>query len=599
MARKLLKTGGKRKIAAKRSTDTPKRVVLVGTYAARQLEKWPGYYNYPLYGKDKIDVEAVKGVNELWLFSGAKQPRYFAAECLGVKTREELKGYGYKPSGKGHGSGKYLLFKIEKLYAPSRDFAESVTIRTKDFAGQSATQKQLKAYLESPDRKDPLLAKMLPKIVTELPRERLRVCEAAVQLDFFKQLGVRENRLNLVVCNPAEGVKYSMIDLFAGAGGLSEGLEEAGFHGVFASEIVAQYADTYRRNHPGTTVMTQDIRKLDAEDIRKQLGMRKGQLSLIAGGPPCQGFSINAPIRSTLDQRNHLFKEYLRFVDAFQPRAVLIENVPGLVSFENGDTLHAILNALGELGYGTDVRILGAAYYGVPQMRWRTVILGLRGKELPRNAFPEPVCHAPIRPNFTATFDGHSLLKVPAADIPGNFVCVKEAIGDLPPVKAGQRGEECREYPCDPQCDFQRAVRRGSTGIYNHEAPHLSPINLQRLKYIKPGGNWTDIPHDLLPKGMKLARKSDHTKRYGRLSPDGLASTILTKCDPHWGAYFHYEQDRSLTVREAARCQSFPDHYIFYGSQQEQFAQVGNAVPPMLAKAVGVALKAVLDEEEK
>ena len=187
MAQELLrKAGVKRKVAPKKAVgDAPKRIVLVGTYAARQLEKWPGYYNYPLYGKDRIDVETVKCVNELWLFSGAKLPRYFAAECLGVKTREELKEFGYKPSGKGHGSGKYLLFKIKKLYAPSRDFAESVTIRTKDFAGQGATQKQLKAYLESPDRKDPLLAKMLPKIVTELPRERLRVCEAAVQLDLL------------------------------------------------------------------------------------------------------------------------------------------------------------------------------------------------------------------------------------------------------------------------------------------------------------------------------------------------------------------------------------------------------------------------------
>ena len=181
---KLLKSK-KRKVAPKETAAEEKKFVLVGTYAARQLEKWPGYYNYPLYGKDKIDVEAVKKVNELWLFSGAKEGRYFAAECLGEKTREELKEFGYKPSGKGHGSGKYLLFKVEKLYAPSRDFAESVTIRTKDFAGQGATQKQLKQYLESPDRKDPLLAKMLPKIVTELPRERLRVCEAAVQLDFL------------------------------------------------------------------------------------------------------------------------------------------------------------------------------------------------------------------------------------------------------------------------------------------------------------------------------------------------------------------------------------------------------------------------------
>ena len=185
MASKTLKRVARKVAAKKTEAAEEKRIVLVGTYAARQLEKWPGYYNYPLYGKDRIDVEHVKGVNELWLFSGAKEPRYFAAECLGVKTREELKEFGYKPSGKGHGSGKYLLFKIKKLYAPSRDFAESVTIRTKDFAGQGATQKQLKEYLESPDRKDPLLAKMLPKIVTELPRERLRVCEAAVQLELL------------------------------------------------------------------------------------------------------------------------------------------------------------------------------------------------------------------------------------------------------------------------------------------------------------------------------------------------------------------------------------------------------------------------------
>lgn len=117
------------------------------------------------------------------------------------------------------------------------------------------------------------------------------------------------------------------------------------------------------------------------------------------------------------------------------------------------------------------------------------------------------------------------------------------------------------------------------------------------MKYIKPGGNWTDIPNDLLPKGMQKARKSDHTMRYGRVRPDGLASTILTKCDPHWGAYFHYSQDRSFTVREAARIQSFPDHYVFYGNTSEQFAQVGNAVPPLLAKAIGLSLINILKQE--
>lgn len=389
----------------------------------------------------------------------------------------------------------------------------------------------------------------------------------------------------------------TMIDLFAGAGGLSEGLSEAGFHSLFASEIVPVYAETYRKNHPSSDVLTADIRTVNAEDILHQLKMKKGQLDLLAGGPPCQGFSINAPIRSLLDERNHLFKEYLRFVDAFAPRAVLIENVPGLVSFEHGATLHAILDALSQLGYGTDVRILGAPYYGVPQMRWRTIIIGLRGKQLPANAFPEPTYHAPIKPNFATTFNGQLLVKFPALEASTHFTTVEEAIGDLPPLLAGEKGEPVKSYSCEPTCDYQRKARIGSSGVYNHEAPRLSKINMERLKYIQPGGNWTDIPHELLPKGMQRANKGDHTKRYGRVTPDGLASTILTKCDPHWGAYFHYNQDRTFTVREAARIQSFPDHYIFTGTQAEQYAQVGNAVPPMLANAVGLAIKSVLEEE--
>jgi len=388
----------------------------------------------------------------------------------------------------------------------------------------------------------------------------------------------------------------TFIDLFAGAGGLSEGLTEAGFHSLFSNEIVSEYSQTYQRNHPGTKVVTADIRRLDPITIIKDLNIEREELDLIAGGPPCQGFSINAPIRSTLDERNHLFKEYLRFVDAFAPRAVLIENVPGLVSFEDGATLHAILNALADLGYGADVRILGAPYYGVPQMRWRTIIIGLRGKNLLPSIFPEPIFHAPIRPNFTATFEGQSLIKMPTPETDSKFITVHEAIDDLPSLMNGEQGERIKQYLHAPTCDYQKRARTGSIGIMNHEAPRLSDINMRRLKYIKPGGNWTDIPDDLLPKGMQRARKSDHTKRYGRVDPKGLASTILTKCDPHWGAYFHYEQDRTFTVREAARIQSFPDHFIFTGTQAQQFAQVGNAVPPLLANAIGLSIKSILTE---
>ena len=259
--------------------------------------------------------------------------------------------------------------------------------------------------------------------------------------------------------------RLKMIDLFSGAGGLSEGLSEAGFHSLFASEIVPVYAQTYQKNHPHTNVFTADIRTLDADEVRTTLGVERGELDLIAGGPPCQGLSINAPVRTTLDERNHLFKEYLRFVDAFAPRAVLIENVPGLVSFEHGATLHAILDALAELGYGADVRILGAPYYGVPQMRWRTIILGVRGRALPAGAYPEPIYHAPIRANFTSTFDGQSIIKEPSPEANANFVTVYEAIGDLPPLVSGEQGEAIKEYRCDAFCDYQRRSRLGSVGV--------------------------------------------------------------------------------------------------------------------------------------
>ncbi len=382
-----------------------------------------------------------------------------------------------------------------------------------------------------------------------------------------------------------------MIDLFAGAGGLSEGLAQAGFVSLFANEFEPVYATTYKNNHPSALVSTTDIRDIDAAEVRSSINMDREELDLLAGGPPCQGFSINAPIRSSKDARNHLFKEFLRFVEEFAPRAVLIENVPGLVSFEHGATLQAILDSLAELGYGADVRILGAAYYGVPQMRWRTIVIGSRGKELPSDVFPEPLCHAPIRANFRTYFNGLNIVQEPTSETEAKFVTVREAIGDLPPLDNGERGASIKDYRCEPFCDYQRRMRIGSAGVFNHEAPRLSSINMERLKYIKPGGNWLDIPFDMLPKGMQRAKRGDHTKRYGRPDPDGLASTILTKCDPHWGSFFHFEQDRSFTVREAARIQSFPDSFVFTGSMAQQFAQAGNAVPPLLAEAVGRSIK--------
>lgn len=394
----------------------------------------------------------------------------------------------------------------------------------------------------------------------------------------------------------AVSAQFTSIDLFSGAGGLSEGLRASGFKSLYANEIVARYAETYALNHPEALVESRDIRKVDAAVVRNRLGLAKGDLDLVAGGPPCQGFSINAPKRSVDDARNSLFLEFLRFVDEFEPKAVLIENVPGLVSFEGGGTLQAILQALGQHGYKADVKILYAPHFGVPQTRWRTVIVGVRGDHVdPLSAFPEPVRNAPLRVNFTSNFEGKNIVALPKnVELP-SFVSVRDAIDDLPALLNGEAGASCKSYRFEPQNDFQSAMRNGSNGVLNHEAPRLGEINLKRMSFIPPGGNWTDIPEELLPKGMKRARRSDHTKRYGRVAPDGLASTILTKCDPHWGAYFHYDQDRCFTVREAARLQTFPDSFRFVGSRVEQYEQVGNAVPPLLAAAIGHSILCVLE----
>ncbi len=391
--------------------------------------------------------------------------------------------------------------------------------------------------------------------------------------------------------------KLKMIDLFAGAGGLSEGLREAGFHSLYANEIKQRYSETYAANHKNTIIDRCDIRKVDACSVRKLLQIERGELDLIAGGPPCQGFSINAPLRSVNDERNHLFKEFLRFVDEFCPRSVLIENVPGLVSFEGGMTLQAILSTLEKHGYDSDVKILYAPHYGIPQTRWRTIIIGLRNGQSPNLAFPNPIRQAPIRVNFTSRFDGRNIVALPGKVELPTYISVKDALSDLPVLKNGETGNRLKKYRTEPKNDFQRAMRAGSNGVYNHEAARLSHINMERMAFIPPGGNWTNIPTELLPKGMKRARRSDHTKRYGRVDPNGLASTILTKCDPHWGAYFHYDQDRAFTVREAARLQTFPDSFHFTGSRVEQYEQVGNAVPPLLAAAIGRSLVCALGYE--
>ena len=352
------------------------------------------------------------------------------------------------------------------------------------------------------------------------------------------------------------------IDLFCGAGGLSEGFRQAGFR-VLAGNDSDKFAGmTYTATHRGSVFLPGPIQTLSATDFLRAAKQRKGELDCLIGGPPCQAFSVYNHQRGLHDDRSNLFREYLRIVDGLMPKWVVMENVTGITSAGGGLAMREIVNGLSDLGYNVEIRILRAEQYGVAQERRRIFFIG--------NRLGIPV----LWPEST---HGPSLKP---------FVTVWEAISDLPILSNGEAPTGKQDYRYGPISDFQRYVRGQSNIIENHEAPRLATVNLERMKYIPEGGSWRDLPNRLLPAGMKLARRCDHTKRYGRLRKDGLASTILTKCDLHWGAYIHPEQDRVLTVREAARLQSFPDWFVFSGPKTEQYVQVGNAVPPLLGKRI-------------
>lgn len=380
------------------------------------------------------------------------------------------------------------------------------------------------------------------------------------------------------------------VDFFSGAGGLSCGLRMAGFRSILGSDIHPVYADTFQLNHPKAKVITNDIRNLSEYDILELTKLKPGELDLIAGGPPCQGFSINAPVRSLDDQRNHLFSDYLRIAEILRPKAILIENVPGIVSLGKGTVVKAIYARLEGMGYSVGHRILFAGHYGVPQLRFRTIFIALRDSK--HVEFPEPTHNASGRANFAGAKELCISLAPLLSEKLKEKVTAWDAISDLPELMLGGSYEGA--YPTPPQSELQKQLRDGSSLIQNHACARLATINLERLKHIPQGGSWRDIPFDLLPEGLKRARRSDHTKRYGRLHPNELCSTILTKCDPHWGSFFHPNQDRALSVREAARIQTFPDTYTFKGTLTQQFEQVGNAVPPIMAKAIGEQIRRMI-----
>lgn len=368
---------------------------------------------------------------------------------------------------------------------------------------------------------------------------------------------------------------HTVVDLFCGAGGLSEGLRQAGYRVLVANDFDKAAGVTYEATHKEAKFLPGPIQNIEAQDFLDAAGLDKGELFCLVGGPPCQAFSVYNHQRGLHDDRSQLFREYLRIVEGLLPQWVVMENVTGIMSAGAGAAVQQILSGLKRLGYNVEYRILRTEDYGVPQERRRVVFIGNRvGAQI---LFPEKT---------HGKEDG--LLPL---------TTIRDAIGDLPALENGEdRG--IVSYASEASCDFQRMMRGGSNAVLNHAAPRLGKVNIDRMAHIPPGGSWRDIPFELLPAGMKKARRSDHTKRYGRMTWEGQSCTILTKCDLHWGAFIHPDQDRSITVREAARIQTFPDWFRFEGSRTEQYVQVGNAVPPLLGRRIGEAILQAIELDE-
>ena len=375
------------------------------------------------------------------------------------------------------------------------------------------------------------------------------------------------------------------IDLFSGAGGLAVGFRAAGWSILAANDIDPDAGETFRHNFPETSFFEGPISALSANALLAECNLKSGDLDCLIGGPPCQSFSYNNHQRSAEDARAKLFENYLKLVEGLKPKTLIMENVPGILTIGDNSVIKEIETRLAALEYDCAVETLSAEKYGTPQIRRRVFIVASRiglGREL----LPAPTHGSKKgrrRPkNSLPSKDQKELWNTKK-----RLVTVQQAIGDLPNIENGSGKQTLPNPKKRATTLFQRSVRKGARALYNHVCHNLTDAMLKRIKHIPEGGNWRNIPRNLLTDGMKRARKSDHTKRYGRLSRTGLASTILTKCDPHWGAYVHPTQNRTISVREAARLQGFPDKFKFAGLRiGKQYTQVGNAVPIPLARAL-------------
>jgi DNA (cytosine-5)-methyltransferase 1 len=354
------------------------------------------------------------------------------------------------------------------------------------------------------------------------------------------------------------------LDLFAGAGGLSCGFEWMGGVVVGGVELDEAAARTFEANHRSAKVWAQDIRSLTPSKVLDEIG----PVDVVMGGPMCQGVSQRGP-RDPHDERNFAFWTFIEFVREIRPRWFLMENVPALASdVHNRELAIAVFEEIESLGYHVSADVVNAAWLGVPQLRYRLIVIGsLDG----RPSFPEQM-----------GFGASGFLREE------NFVTVGEAIMDLPPVEAGGGADVMSYSPStEPLSDYALDLRAGASELFNHWSADTDEVNLRRIRSVPEGGNWHDIPLEFLPPRFQEVRPSDHTTTYRRLDRSHPAFVVTTECgNVTSGAFTHPTQDRAITVREAARLQGFPDRFRLLGPRGSQYRQVGNAVPPLVAKRV-------------
>lgn len=373
------------------------------------------------------------------------------------------------------------------------------------------------------------------------------------------------------------------IDLFAGAGGMSAGFRTAGFDVVAALESIPAFAKTHELNFPEARVVVAKAQDLSASDFAAQASI-KGSIDVIVGGPPCQTFStIGAPkiqhVAGTgdikADPRNYLFQSFLDYVEHFQPRLFVMENVPQLRTKFGGALFDRLVGLADKLGYETHISVLNAVEFGVPQHRKRLFIVGAAPSV--RFRFPQGDRAAGVDTLFDRRTKPVRTVRDALADLPEIFDGCR--LGDLP-------------YSAEANSEYQTELR-SSRGVVGNNVCRVSNDRAKRVfAHMKPGDRYMDLPakvRKILP-----FREDIFHDRLKRLVPDEPSWTVLAHIGMDGYMYIHPWEDRTLSVREAARLQSFADDFQFSGNMREQYVQVGNAVPPMLAAAIAASAKEAL-----